>query len=215
MRELGDPAPPPPEGRLPGDWYQGPVPRGLRTTDLSLVRLTAAHAASDHEALMASRTYLRAWSDSDWPADGFSIAQNREELAWHDEEHEARVAFAFSIQDDDGRVLGCLYLRPLRDMLATRGIAMPASSGALHPLLPCARGWVRRGEPAALEPAVLAAVLSWLAGPAWRLPTLAWVAASSDLRQLAALDALGWTQEQQVPARPGLAWVVRRDGHPS
>lgn len=86
-RILDDPAAPV-GGRSPGDWYAGPVPERHAGGGFVLARLTAAHAERDHAALMASVAYLRRWSDSDWPADDFSVAENREELGWHDEEHE-------------------------------------------------------------------------------------------------------------------------------
>ena len=95
---LDDPATPD-GGRSPGDWYAGPVPERHAGGGFVLARLTAAHAERDHAALMASVAYLRRWSDSDWPADDFSVAENREELGWHDEEHEARIAFTYSVLD--------------------------------------------------------------------------------------------------------------------
>jgi hypothetical protein len=48
-----------------------------------------------------------------------------------------------------------------------------------------------------------------LLGPAWTLSELWWTAASDDLSQLAALDALGWSRELRVPARAGREWVFR------
>ena len=209
---IGDPAPPPPGGREPGSWYAGPVPECHTTGSLTFVRLTAAHAELDYEALMASRGYLRRWSDSDWPADDFTVEENREELAWHDDEHEARIAFTYSVLDPTrSRVLGCLYVRPLRDMLLTRGVEPPEGSSWPAADAPSARGWVRRDVSEETERRFLAETLKWLTGPDWAFPLLWWAAASCDIRQLALLDELGWTRELRVTgARPGLEWVLRR-----
>jgi hypothetical protein len=174
-------------------------------------RLTAAHAERDHAALMASVAYLRRWSDSDWPADDFSVAEDREELGWHDEEHETCIAFTYSVLDaSERRVLGCLYLRPLRDMLLTRGVEPPAAPGWPGGDTPCVRGWIRPDEAALLERRFLAVALDWLTGSGWALPELWWTAASDDTPQLAALDALGWTRELRAPmAGAQRDWVLR------
>jgi len=208
---MADPAPAPADGRTPGHWYAGPVPERHHAGDLLFARLTAAHAELDHAALLSSVGYLRLWSDSDWPADGFTVAENRAELAWHDEEHEARIAFTYSVQDPAGRrVLGCLYVRPFRDMLLTRGAEPPAGPFWPGGDTPCVRGWVRRDEPEAAERRLLAAALAWLTGPAWAFPELWWVAASSDARQLRLLDEFGWSRELRAPgARSGIDWVLR------
>jgi hypothetical protein len=207
---LDDPAAPD-AGRQPGRWYAGPVPERHAGGGLVLARLTEAHAARDHAALMASVAYLRRWSDSDWPAEDFSVAEDREELGWHDEEHEARVAFTYSVLDAaERRVLGCLYLRPLRDMLLTRGVEPPAGPDWPGSDTPCARGWVRRDEAERTERLFLAVTLDWLTGPGWALPELWWTAASDDAPQLAALDELGWTRELREPmADARRDWVFR------
>lgn len=211
---LEDPAPPHGEGRRPGTWHRGRVPERHRADGIAFVRLTPALTRLDHEALMASREYLRSWSDSEWPAADFSLEENRQDLAWHDEEHEAGIAFTYSVLDGAGsRVLGCLYLRPLRDMLLTRGVERPRDFG-LAAETPCARGWVRRDEPVSTERRVLAAALEWLAGPRWAFPAVWWTAAGADERQLALVGELGWTCEERVAARPGFDWVLRARGRP-
>jgi hypothetical protein len=208
---MGDPAPPPGGGRSSGRWYAGPAPDRCAGDGLVLTRLTAAHAKLDHAALKASTAYLRSWSDSGWPEDDFSVARNRAELGWHDEEHEARVAFTYSALDEaERRVLGCAYVRPLRDMARTRDVEAPTGPGWPGGDTPCVRGWVRRDEPEQLERRFLGLVTRWLTGPDWELPELWWTAASDDLRQLAALDVLGWTRELRTPMAGGeREWVFR------
>ena len=56
---LGDPAAAAPRGRTPERWYAGPVPEGHQAGEFFFTRLTAAHAALDHAALMSSVGYLR------------------------------------------------------------------------------------------------------------------------------------------------------------
>ena len=207
---LGDPATAP-SGRAPGRWYAGPVPKRHHAGEFVFTRLTAAHAQLDHAALMSSVDYLRMWSDSEWPTDDFTVDENREDLRLHDEEHEARIAFTYSIQDtEQSRVLGCLYLRPLRDMLLTRGVQPPAGPSWPGGDTPCARGWLRRDEPEAVERRFLGETLTWLGGTAWAFSALWWVAASTDPRQLELLDELAWSRELRAPgARDTLDWMLR------
>jgi hypothetical protein len=107
-------------------------------------------------------------------------------------------------------VLGCLYVRPLRDMLRTRGVAPPAGPSWPGGVTPCVRGWMRRDEPGDLERRFVDEALAWLTGPAWKLSGLWWVAASPDARQLETLGGLGWSRELRAPGkRPELDWVLR------
>ena len=51
-----------------------PVPDERRTDRLLLRPLRATDAALDYDAVMASPAELRAWSQSTWPADDFTLA---------------------------------------------------------------------------------------------------------------------------------------------
>ncbi len=95
-----------------------PVPLHLETEQCRLRALTPEDAVKDHDALLASRTYLRIWSQSAWPEDGFSVEQNRADLDRHYRMHQARAAFTFTIMDRfEGSCLGCLYMHSLRQAM--------------------------------------------------------------------------------------------------
>src|SRR5436309_16092952 len=92
-----------------------PVPAGRRTGRLVLRPLCAADAAVDYDAVISSAAELRRWSGSSWPADDFTLAENRDDLERHEREHEERAAFTFTVLSPDlTRCLGCVYLTPLR-----------------------------------------------------------------------------------------------------
>src|SRR5262249_21597605 len=61
-----------PEGRA--------VPEERRTARLALRPLLATDVAADYDAVMSSAPMLRAWSQSTWPADDFTLAENLEDL---------------------------------------------------------------------------------------------------------------------------------------
>lgn len=95
-------------------------------------------------------------------------------------------------------------------MLLTRGVNPPAAPGWPSGGAPCVRGWVRRDEPEQLEIRFLDVTLAWLTGPDWKLDDFWWKAASDDTRQLAALDARGWTRELRTPmAGAKREWALR------
>ena len=90
-----------------------PVER--RTQRLFLRPLRASDVELDYDAVMSSAEMLRRWSQSGWPADDFTLAQNLDDLRRHEREHEERQAFTFTVLDPPGtRCLGCVYLTPLR-----------------------------------------------------------------------------------------------------
>jgi len=110
------------------------VPDRIAGDGFVLRPLSVAHNALDYAAVMDSATLLRRWSSSRWPADDFTLADNRLDLAIHQREHEARLAFTYTVLDPlGGTCLGCVYIKP--NTVAELG---PHDN---HALL---RFWVRR-----------------------------------------------------------------------
>jgi len=76
--------------------------------------LTVGHVALDYDAVMASREQLNGWSQTTWPSEDFTLAENRADLERHQREHTERVAFTYTVLDPIGeRCLGCVYLSPM------------------------------------------------------------------------------------------------------
>lgn len=95
-----------------------PVPDVLQTAEFHLEPLTPAHVALDYAALMAGKEALRQWSGSPWPQDDFTLEDNRVDLQWHWDEHQARIAFTYTVLDPAQTVcLGCVYIKPLGDLV--------------------------------------------------------------------------------------------------
>ena len=90
-----------------------PLPEKIAGDDFVLRPLTVDHTALDYAAVMDSRAMLRRWSGSPWPADDFTLADNRADLAGHQREHEERVAFTYTVLDPaEATCLGCVYIKP-------------------------------------------------------------------------------------------------------
>lgn len=91
------------------------VPAGLEHPRFRLRMLATSDAEADYEAVMASQARLRRGSPHGWPREGFTLAENRDDLARHEREFRERIAFAYTVvAPDESLVLGCVYINPPR-----------------------------------------------------------------------------------------------------
>lgn len=89
------------------------IPEGLRTDDFLLRPIVAADAELDYAAVMESREYLRGWEQTGWPADDFTVADNREDLEMLERRHAERRAFTYTVMNPaETECLGCVYFMP-------------------------------------------------------------------------------------------------------
>jgi RimJ/RimL family protein N-acetyltransferase len=164
--------------------HPAPAPEGRRSDRVLLRPLRAGDVAADYEAVMSSPAMLRRWSQSDWPADDFTLAENLADLQRHEREHEEGVAFTFTVLDpEQTRCLGCVYLQPLRPEEAAWG------AGARH----AARVafWVRESEIATgLDRHLLELMREWLRD-SWSFDRVVFSASPDDVRQVRLLGEAG------------------------
>ena len=172
-----------------------PVPGEKRTDRILLRPLRASDVDLDYDAVMSSAPMLRAWGQSTWPADDFTLAENLEDLRRHEREHEERVAFTYTVLDPAGtRCLGCVYLSPVSPV--TRALC----DGAAYPVR--VGFWVRASEIANdLDRHLLACLLEWLANE-WRFDRVAFLLSQRDTRQMTLLAEAGLRRRGTV-ALPG------------
>lgn len=132
------------------------VPRSLLGPGFRLEPLTPQHNEDDHSAWTSSIDHIRGtpgFADRRWPpADGLSLAENLRDLARHADDFEARTGFTYTVLDDDGRVIGCVYIYPLQSATGTAQV----------------RSWVS-ADHAELDQPLHDAVASWLATD-WPFP---------------------------------------------
>jgi len=178
-----------------------PVPERHRTDRLSLQPLRVTDVERDYDAVMSSRATLRRWSQSDWPADDFTLAGNRADLERHEREHLERVAFTFTVLDTrDERCLGCVYLMPLRREEAE--LFPDAGHGTRVGF------WVRESERSTgLEEHLLATLREWMTA-AWAFDAVAFTVYEKDARQAAVLAACGLTLRRAFTLPDGRACRV-------
>ncbi|MEV8536357.1 N-acetyltransferase [Streptomyces sp. NPDC051211] len=93
------------------------VPRSLVADGFRLEPLGEEHNERDHAAWSGSIAHVRATPGfgRKWPpVEGMSLEANREDLARHARDFEARTGFTYSVLDGD-EVIGCLYIYPARE----------------------------------------------------------------------------------------------------
>jgi hypothetical protein len=142
-------------------FYAGPVPPMHQTNNFTFRPLSPKYTALDFEALMATKTVLRQWSNSPWPNDDFTLEANRADLQRHDDEFRNNVAYAYTVLNpQESRVEGCVYLNPLRQFLgwvdAPEAITTQVAAGEAH------MGFWIRGDRLGDEDLLLGDILDWL-----------------------------------------------------
>ena len=98
------------------------IPLELEHTSFRLRPIRQSDARLDYEAVMASAPQLRRQFGGDWPAENFSIEENREQLAIHEKQFSDRSAFVYTmLRPDEKEILGCVYIHPaeIEDVDAT------------------------------------------------------------------------------------------------
>lgn len=183
-------------------WLPAELPERVVVGGIEFVPLTPALVEPDYAAVMRDIPMLRAWSGQDWPTPDFPIDDNLADLERHHREQVEGVALTYSVRID-GVVLGCIYVWPLPQSLAGRGIVVPAGLE-----LPAAdivvRGWLHDRSAADL----IAACTFWLGREPFAFPRLWWQTNSQCPDQLAACDLLGLTDAIELPG-DGRTWHLR------
>jgi hypothetical protein len=160
------------------------VPEEKRTDRLLVRPLRATDVELDYDAVMSSAEQLRRWSQSNWPADDFTLAENLDDLQRHEREHIERKAFTFTVLNLQGiRCLGCVYIMPVWPQVAQlcAGATYAADVGF----------WVRTAELANdLDKHLLATLREWFAS-AWAFDCVIFTISQQEARQAAVLSEAG------------------------
>jgi hypothetical protein len=108
------------------------------------------HNESDHRAWTSSIEHIRStpgFPDGGWPPDGgMSLDENRRDLQRHAEDFERRAGFTYTVLDAENRVIGCVYIYPVRSDIRTAKV----------------QSWVS-ADRAELDQALHDVVANWLA----------------------------------------------------
>jgi hypothetical protein len=127
------------------------VPLELVTAEFRLEPLGPQHNAADYEAWTSSIEHIRAtpgYPDGSWPRQ-MTSEENLGDLRRHAGDFAARKGFTYTVLDPGGRIVGCVYIYPVKGEAGTAEVM----------------SWVR-ADRAELDVPLYAAVSAWLAD-AW------------------------------------------------
>ena len=172
------------------------VPSEKRTDRLYLRPLRASDVELDYQAVMSSAVELRRWSQSEWPSDDFTRAENLADLVRHEREHVERQAFTYTVLNPAGvTCLGCVYIMPLRPQEAL------LCQGAAH--AGRVTFWVRASEVASdLDRHLLATLREWLAAE-WAFDRVVFTIGQRETRQAALLKESGLQMRSEFTLEDG------------
>ena len=177
-----------------------PVPSTWQTAELRIRPLRRRDVDLDYDAVMASQTMLRLWSGSDWPRTDFTREENLADLTRHEDEHEQRLAFTYTVlTPEEDECLGCIYINPLANLVA----ANPGQLTAVADTDATVRFWVKQPRLAdRLDDRLLQVLLNWFS-QAWAFRRLLWHTHEQYTRQQALFTAAGLVHQftLTVPSR--------------
>ncbi len=173
-----------------------PVPERLQTDEFVIVPLTPAHVELDYAALMSSKKMLRLWSGSPWPTDDFTLDENLDDLQWHWDEHQKRIAFTFTVLNPtEDTCLGCVYIKPITEILASNKEWMQAISD--HSAL--VRFWAAQPTLAQeLDKTLLQALRQWFATD-WVFTEIFWHTPIKNQQQINLFQTSGLQKMGLIP----------------
>lgn len=100
---------------IPADFV---VPPSLAADGFRLEPLGPQHNDADHAAWMSSIEHIQTtpgFHQRGWPPPaGLSPAENLRDLKRHASDFEKRSGFTYTVLDDAGEVIGCVYIYPSR-----------------------------------------------------------------------------------------------------
>jgi len=93
-------------------------PAGLVCTGFRLEPLGPEHNERDYEAWTSSVEHIRSspgyGTEAGWPRE-MSLDENLADLERHARDFFARVGFTYTVLDETGDVIGCVYVYPAKD----------------------------------------------------------------------------------------------------
>jgi hypothetical protein len=140
------------------------APTGLTTRDFLLRPIRASDAKLDYDAVMESSEFLRAWEQSTWPEDDFTVEANREDLVKAERRHANGEAFTYTMMNlEQTECLGCVYVLP-PDAKMFAGAQVAAMGADQWPDCDATVFfWVRKSRlPEGLDSSLLDSLLTWL-----------------------------------------------------
>jgi hypothetical protein len=132
---------------------------------------------------------LRLWRQSTWPADDFTVEDNRKDLVDMAARRSTRRAFDYTVLDASRtRRLGCVYIFPPDASFLRKATVTPLGEQAWDDLDAVVYFWVRTSlADAGLDERLLAALRAWFTD-VWKLDRVAFDVSEPYRHQIDLLD---------------------------
>lgn len=93
-------------------------PSGFSSNKFTVFFTNEQFYEADYKAVMESKEILRIWSQSEWPEDTFTAADNKEDLKLHIEDNQNHSAYGYMIfTPDKSKCLGSIYINPISSIV--------------------------------------------------------------------------------------------------
>lgn len=171
------------------------VPETVQTEEFLVRPLKTTDAELDYDAVITSRAELFLSSGGTWPREGFTLEENVADLARHEQEHQDRVAFTYTVMNPtETECLGCIYVRPfnlLRKYLHTSE-SIPDNSASVT-------FWVRHSRLADhLDRRLLQTLISWFQTE-WTFSQVVFRATKAQTRHIQLFEEVSMQLQYTLP----------------
>lgn len=172
------------------------VPEKLRTEEFLIRPLRATDVELDYDAVITSRAELFLQSDGRWPREGFTLGENLADLIRHEQEHQDRVAFTYTVMNPtETECFGCLYILPLKQLLQHVGFSVeqiPNESASIT-------FWVRQSHlQDHLDRRLLRALVPWFQ-TAWAFSHITFHTKKAQVHQIQLFEEMGMVLQYTLP----------------
>jgi hypothetical protein len=190
---------------MPFEKLEVEVPQRLTTHDFILRPIAAEDADLDFAAVMESKDFLRGWEQTGWPADDFTVAENRKDLKKLERRHNARESFTYTVLDPtESECIGCVYITAMDAPLYARPSITPVGPEAWSDYQAAVHFWVRKSRlPFGTDRVLLDELRDWFAQE-WRFGQILFVTTAVFEQQVRLLEDAGLRVRFEIkfPDRP-------------
>ena len=181
------------------------IPEALQTDEFLVRPLRATDVTLDYDAVISSRAELLLGSGGTWPREGFTLEENLADLQRHEQEHQERVAFTYTVMNPaETECLGCIYLYPLESILGHDG----GSAGYLADRTAYVTFWVRHSRLADnLDRRLLQALIPWFQNE-WAFLHVIFIARQIEEHQIRLFEEVGMRLLYTLKPRQPFLYLV-------
>lgn len=184
---------------MPFEKVELTVPQRLVTNFFVLRPIVEADAELDYAAVVESKEFLRGWEQTGWPADDFTVADNREDLAKLELRHNRRESFTYTVMNpDESECLGCVYISPPDSPIFERSRIEPFGPRNWSHYPAMIHFWVRKSQlPQGMDHALFDTLREWLARQ-WRWERVLFLTTAAFTQQVELFERFGFQVQFKI-----------------